>query len=185
MGRQADDVLAKDSHGHARALLEAVLERSRVDPLSTSVAITTYSESNVSRYENLGFRVTGQARRESTSVWALACSRSSIENPVDPCPDHRSGELGRSVSSAARGRGLLPRMAPGRPDDFWRRTTRSPRIGDGRTSTGRRARRAAAAPRRRRLPSNASPGTSPASRGCRSRRHGAWRRRADAPSPSG
>jgi GNAT superfamily N-acetyltransferase len=58
-------------HGHARALLDAVRERSRADPLSTGVAITTYSESNVSRYENLGFRVTGQARRESTSVWAL------------------------------------------------------------------------------------------------------------------
>jgi GNAT superfamily N-acetyltransferase len=58
-------------HAHARALLKAVLERSRADPLSTGVAITTYSESNVSRYENLGFRVTGQARHESTSVWAL------------------------------------------------------------------------------------------------------------------
>jgi len=57
--------------GHARALLNAVQERSRADPLSTGVAITTYSESNVSRYENLGFRVTGHARRESTPVWAL------------------------------------------------------------------------------------------------------------------
>jgi GNAT superfamily N-acetyltransferase len=58
-------------HGYARALLDAVLERSRTDPLSTGVAITTYSESNVRRYEHLGFQVTGQARSESTSVWAL------------------------------------------------------------------------------------------------------------------
>lgn len=58
-------------HGHARTLLDAVRERSRADPLSTGVAITTYSESNVSRYENLGFRVTGQARHEATPVWAL------------------------------------------------------------------------------------------------------------------
>jgi len=57
--------------GHARALLNAVQERSRADLLSTGVAITTYSESNVSLYENLGFRVTGHARRESTPVWAL------------------------------------------------------------------------------------------------------------------
>jgi GNAT superfamily N-acetyltransferase len=57
--------------GHARALLNAVQERSRADPLSTGVAITTYSESNVSRYENLGFRLTGQARCELTPVWAL------------------------------------------------------------------------------------------------------------------
>jgi hypothetical protein len=47
-------------------------EHSRADPLSTGVAITTYSESNVSRYENLGFRVTGHARHESTPVWALS-----------------------------------------------------------------------------------------------------------------
>jgi GNAT superfamily N-acetyltransferase len=58
-------------HGHARALLNAVLERSRADPHSTGVAITTYSESNVRRYESFGFRVTGQARRERTPVWAL------------------------------------------------------------------------------------------------------------------
>jgi hypothetical protein len=58
---------AQGARGHARALLNAVQERSRSDPLSTGVAITTYSES----YEDLGFRVTGHARRESTPVWAL------------------------------------------------------------------------------------------------------------------
>jgi GNAT superfamily N-acetyltransferase len=57
--------------GHARALLNAVIERSRADSLSTGVAITTYSQANVARYESLGFRVTGHARRESTSVWGL------------------------------------------------------------------------------------------------------------------
>jgi GNAT superfamily N-acetyltransferase len=57
--------------GHARALLNAVMDRSRADSLSTGVAITTYSESNVGRYESLGFRVTGHARCESTSVWGL------------------------------------------------------------------------------------------------------------------
>ena len=62
---------SEQGRGHARTLLEAIRERSRSDPLSTGVAISTYSESNVRLYERLGFEVTGQSRRDSTPVWAL------------------------------------------------------------------------------------------------------------------
>jgi GNAT superfamily N-acetyltransferase len=62
---------SEQNRGHARVLLEAIRERSRADPRSTGVGISTYSEANVRLYERLGFRITGQSRRESTSVWAL------------------------------------------------------------------------------------------------------------------
>lgn len=65
---------SEQGRGHARTLLEAIRERSRADPLSTGVALATYSESNVRLYERLGFQVTGRSSKGSTTVWALFAS---------------------------------------------------------------------------------------------------------------
>ena len=48
--------------GLARALLEAVHERSRADGASSGVSLTTERAANVTLYEHFGYRVVGQAR---------------------------------------------------------------------------------------------------------------------------
>ncbi len=61
----------EQSKGYARALLDAVHERSDAHPTSTGVSLDTGNPVNVPMYEHCGYRLVAKTKLEELGLWCM------------------------------------------------------------------------------------------------------------------